>query len=117
MKTLFKSIAICLVAVFILGVFSACAPSPQEVAGTYTGTYEYNGNIISVTMTLGVSEYSKITLKNGSISAQESGDYEIKGNKIILYDASSIVYHGMSTPYKYKDGVMENNGHKFYKTN
>ena len=115
MKTLFKSIAICLVAVFVLGAFTACSPKPEDVAGTYVGTYVYNGNTFTKTITLGVAEYGEITYKNGEFSSEESGIYEIKGNKLLLYDSSSIVDRGAWSEYKYKNGVLENAGHKFVK--
>ena len=53
--------------------------------------------------------------KNGSFYKTEAGDYDVKGSKVNLYDSDSSVYHGSSTPYKYKNGTLTNNGHTFVK--
>ena len=48
-------------------------------------------------------------------AGQKADIYEIKGNKLLLYDSSSIVDRGAWSEYKYKNGVLENAGHKFVK--
>ena len=117
MKKIAKIIALVLVITTVLALFTGCGgPSPQELAGTYVGSYEYNGNLISVAVVINEEgQYASATVKNGQVSSSETGDYEVKGNKVKLYDSSAATYHGICTVYKYKNGTLENNGHKLVK--
>lgn len=116
MKKLGRVLALSLVVAMLLALVTGCSPSVEEVVGTYVGTYEYEGESISVAVVIADDgRYAKAVVKRGEVTSSEVGDYEIKGNKIKLYDSSSAVYHGKYTVYKYKNGTIENNGHKLVK--
>ena len=116
-KKLTRILALCMVIALLALTLTACGPSEEEVAGTYAGSYEYNGNTYSVGIVLNEDgRYAKVTLKNGETNSSEVGDWEVKGSKVSLYDDDATTYHGKSTVYKWKDGVMENNDHYFSKT-
>lgn len=107
-----KFISLLLVLVFTVFILTACTPTMDEVAGTYSGTYTYEGTTFSVTIVLSKDgSYSEITLKNGSYNSSQSGKYGIEGNKVKLYDSQT----GAWIPYKYSNGTLTNNGHKFTK--
>ena len=90
--------------------------SEDDVVGTWTGTYVYNGNDFAVAFALSPDgTYEYISLKNGEFNKMENGDWEVKGNKVILYDDSSVTYHGMSSTFTFKRGALVNNDHYFYK--
>lgn len=113
-KNHFFSILLCII--FTLFTFAACKPSKEDVVGTYVGSYTYSGTLYTVAIILEEDgTYAKATVKNGVLSSSETGDYEIKGREIRLYDDDSVVYHGSYTAYKYKKDVLKNNGHKFVK--
>lgn len=110
-----KMLTVALVLVMTLSL-CACGPTKEEVAGTYTGTYKYEGNTFSTAIVLSEDGiYVKATEKNGGEPSITIGDYEIDGNKVILYDPDSVVYHGVRTDYKYSNGTLKNGGHKFSK--
>ena len=116
MKKLTKIISLCVMVALLVSTLAACGLSEAEAVGTWSGTYTYNGNDFSVAIVLeSDGSYAKVTMKNGMLSSSETGDYEIKGNKVTLYDSDSIVYHGKSITYKYKNGALVNNDHYFYK--
>lgn len=116
MKNITKILCLCLAVALLAAALTACGLSEDEAVGTWTGTYTYNGNSFSVAIVLEADgSYAKATKKNGSLSSTETGDYEVKGGKVILYDSDSVVYHGESTVYKYKSGALVNNDHYFYK--
>ena len=111
-----KIISFSLIFVFILAFLTACGVSVEEAAGTYTGGYIYNEHLFTVAIMLDdEGEYEKFVMKDGALNSYESGDYEIKGSKVVLYDSEASVYHGVMTKYKYKNGTIINNGHIFTK--
>jgi len=82
----------------------------EDVVGLYTGEYEYEKNEFYVTIRLNEdSTYLRTIYKNGEFRSRERGDYEIDGSTVRLYDMTS----GSYTDYKYSNGVLTNNGHKF----
>ncbi|MBQ9162425.1 MAG: hypothetical protein IJX74_04025 [Clostridia bacterium] len=82
----------------------------EDVVGLYTGEYEYEENQFYVTIRLNEdSTYLRMIYKNGEFRSQERGDYEIDGSTVRLYDMTS----GAFTEYRYLNGVLTNNGHKF----
>ncbi|MBR5239585.1 MAG: hypothetical protein IKW04_03280 [Clostridia bacterium] len=105
-----------LAVVLLICTLTACSPSMKEVAGTYTGSYRFNGDYISVCIILSEDgTYVKATSRGSGGTSTETGDFEIKGKQVILYDSDSPTYHGMSSTYNYQKGVLENNGHQFTK--
>lgn len=116
MKTMTRSISLCLVVALLAVMLVACGVSEEDMVGTWSGAYVYEGNNFGVGMVFNSDgTYAKVVLKNGQMSSSESGEYEVKGNKVILYDSDSLTYHGSFTEYKYKNGTLENNGHYFTK--
>ncbi len=90
----------------------SCGPSMEEVAGTYSGSYTYEGNKYYVVIILDDDgTYAKATTKNGILSSSDSGDYEIKGSTVRLYIDGKDHY----LDYSYKDGILENGGYQFTK--
>lgn len=116
MNKIIRKISLCVVFALVVAVLAGCGLSEEDAVGTWSGTYTYNGNEFSVAFTLyNDGTYDKVIFKNGSLSSTETGDYEVKGNQVILYDSSSLTYHGTSTRYNYKNGMLENNDHYFMK--
>ena len=117
MKRIVKVTALLMVSLFMLLTLTACfGVSKDEVVGTYSGSYVHNGNEYSVGIVLGEDgTYAEVVIKNGELSSSETGDFEIKGNKVLLYDSESSTYHGICTKYKFKKDTLINNGHEFTK--
>ena len=66
MKAFLKILALCVVLSMVATLFSACAPTEEEVAGFYTGSYTYQGNEFYVEIELAEDgTYSKTVEKNG----------------------------------------------------
>ena len=99
-------VSICLVLV-------ACGISQEEVVGTWSGSWEYNGKLISCAIVFNENgSYAKATLSNGSDTKAEVGTYEIKGGEVRLHPNGDA---GSTTAYKYKGGALVNNGHELFK--
>ena len=113
MKKITKILAVCMVVALLSSILASCSVSPSKVAGTYSGTYTYNGSSYSVGIVLSEDgDYAKVTYKNGSMYSSETGKYEIKGKKVRLINKGS---GGGVTEYKFKSDTLINNGHKFTK--
>lgn len=107
LTTLFLSLVM-----FLMTLTSCAAPTAEDLAGIYKGSYEYNGNSFTVAILFTDDyTYTKSTSKNGNTPTAELGKYEIDGNEIICtpYGSSS------STVYKYSKNTLTNNKHKFKK--
>ena len=118
MKKMTRLVSVFLVVVVLALALASCAPSVEDVVGTYSGSYVYNGNSYYVIITLNEDgNYLYVSSKNGQIDETKYDEYEIKGNKIRLYDSelSKYEYHGAYIEYKYSKGTLTNNGHKFTK--
>lgn len=117
MKKTIRILALFVTIVLLVGALTACSISEVDLIGTWSCSYHHNGELIVASIVFnGDGTYGKAIVKEDSISS-ESGDYEIKGNKVILYDSSASTYHGIRTEYKYKDGGLVNNDHIFTKSN
>ena len=107
MKTSVKIVASVLVLSLFALFIASCGISDKDIIGTWTGEYEYNGNTFNVAIVFESSgKYARVTYKNGAISSTESGEYEIHGSEVIMYDSSALVYHGVSSSLKYKSGKL-----------
>ena len=109
MKTTVKLVALILTVSLLAVLFASCGPSKEDIVGTWTSTYEYKGNTYNAAIVFESSgKYARVTYKNGSISSTESGDYEISGSKVTMYDSSATVTHGISSTLTYKSGKLSN---------
>ncbi len=108
MRQSLRIVSLCLLATMLLGILCGCNVSEDNVIGTWTGSYTFNGNSYTVCTIIDASgAYSKVTVKNGLSYTSETGDWEIKGSKIYLYDDSSAVHHGEATVYTYSNGQLD----------
>ena len=113
MKTTVKAVSICIIVILLVSSLASCGPSMEDVAGTYSGSYTYNGNSFYAVIVLTEDgTYGKVVSKNGIPNSTDSGDFEIKGSKIRLYTSDD---HKSYTEYTYSDGQIENGGHVFSK--
>lgn len=107
-----KNLAVGVLLCAIVLSLCACGISREEAVGTWSGTYEYNGNRFSVAIVLDENRtYAKAVYKNQSLSSSETGTYEIDGGDVVLHkygDASMVIY-------EYKNGALVNNDHEFRK--
>lgn len=111
-----KVIVICLIMLVACAVMTSCGISETDAIGTWNSTYTYNGNEFNNTFQLSEDgTYVKLVMKNGALSSTETGEYEVKRSKVILYDSSSLTYHGISMEYKYKNGILINADHEYEK--
>ncbi len=100
------------VVVFLITFIAVSCLEKNDVVGVWTGSYTYNGNSYTVSISLKENgDYAKLMYKNGYYYSFETGDYEVSGNSIRLYDSSALTYHGVSTKYSYFFGRIQNNGH------
>ena len=108
-----KSMIAVLLLVALCVSLCACGISKSEAIGTWSGTYEYNGNQFAVAFVLSEDDtYAEAVYKNGSLSSTEVGTWEIKGGEVVLHENGNT---GISTCYKYRGDALVNNDHKFYK--
>ena len=92
--------------------FCACGLSEEDVIGTWSCSYEFNGDDFYVEFILSENgEYSKIYIKNNSLSDSENGTWSIEGRKVCLFENEN----NSNPEYKYKDGKLINGGHEFTK--
>lgn len=107
-----KMISLVLVLALCLSLV-ACGISEEELAGTWTGSWTYNGNSFDRTLIFDDDgNYESIMYKNGELYKTESGTYEISGNNVDLHPGGD---EGQTTPYKVKGGKLVNNGHEMVK--
>ena len=92
---------------------AACTVAKEDVAGTWTGSWTYNGNsFVEAIVLTKEGKYASAVYKNGEHYKTESGTYEISGTEVLLHPNGD---KGQATPYKYKSGKLVNNGHEFTK--
>ncbi len=99
----------------ILGILLVCSvPTQNEIEGIWGTQYTYDGDEYLVVFELDDDgSYYKIKYKNQMFESLESGDYEIKGLEVCLYDDSALTYHGISTNYSYFLGTLKNGKHTY----
>lgn len=99
----------------ILGILLVCSiPTQSEIEGIWGTQYTYDGDEYLIVFELDDDgSYYKIKYKNQMFDSIESGDYEIKGLKVCLYDDSALTYHGISTNYSYFLGTLKNGKHTY----
>ena len=106
-----KALSLVLLLVLCL-TLTSCKVSKEDLVGTWTGLWTYEGNSYVRTFVLEDDDtYSAILYKNGDLYEIESGVYEIDGKTVSLYETGEQGH----TNYDYKGGKLVNNGHKFIK--
>ena len=106
-----KALALILLVVLCLSL-AACTASKDDLVGTWSGSWEYEGNLFVETFTLTENgTYTSTLYKNGNLNKTESGTYEIDGNTVDLHPTGE----GSWTSYDYKGGKLINNDHEFTK--
>lgn len=117
MKKIVKIISLVIVMSIITTIFVSCGVSEEDIVGTWKGKWTYNGDTYENKINIySFGTYSSTTYKNGIWNSYETGDWEIDGKEIHLYDDSTIVYHGSYKTYKYKNGNLINGNHTFKKS-
>lgn len=112
MKKIKILVAAALICTMILSL-CACSIKKDDVTGSWSSTYNYQGEDYACTFTLSEDgDYHYILFKNGVLSTIEDGTYEIKGKKVLLYRNGD---KGVSRTYKSEGEVLINNGHEFSK--
>ena len=108
MKKFTTRLLICLILVATVAVLAACGVDPEEVVGTYHRAWTYEGNSYEKWIVLeSGGTYAVTTLKNGALHDTETGDWELDGSKLHLYDSTALTYHGAATVYTYSDGKIQ----------
>ena len=112
-----KTLCILAAILMVISLVSCNSVSKEDLVGTWSGAWTYNGNVIAEGITFySDGNYDMVMLKNDSVYKVQNGDYEIKGDKVLVYNGDSIVHHGEWMEYTYKDGKLENNGHYLEKS-
>lgn len=89
----------------------ACSISKKDVVGTWKGSWDYKGNHFDETIVIREDgTYAATMYKNHQYYKTETGTYSIDGKELNLHPNGD---KGQSTPYNYKSGKLENNGHMF----
>jgi len=112
MKIMKSLVAVALLLALCLSLV-ACSVSKEDVVGTWTGSWTYNGNSYVEAIVLSENgTYASAMYKNGSYYKTETGTYEISGRRVELHPNGE---KGHTTPYEYKGGKLVNNDHEFTK--
>ena len=107
MKKTTKLLSLIMAISIVLIALTACSVSKDDLIGTWKGEWTYNGAKYSGTIVFKYTGYfTLITYKNGVINSYVTGDYEIDGKTIRLYDDSSLVHHGEAQVFEYKSGKL-----------
>ena len=92
--------------------------SIQKLAGEWAGGWTYNGNNISVHITINKDGSYIDTTVNGSNTKTETGIIKIEGNEVrFTSDFADAGTYDNYTPYQYKDGCLVNTRHTLRKMN
>jgi len=104
MKKTVKFVSICLVLIIVCLAVSSCV-SEDDIVGVWRGI-DMDGSVVLIQIKdIGLYERWEYSLLEG-LKFLEQGDWEIKGNKVILYDIDATTFHGMGTVFTYKDDVL-----------
>ena len=118
MKKTIQALSFIIALSFILITFSSCSVSQEDIIGTWKGEWVYNGDRYSGTIVIEWSGYfTQIVYKNGIINSYVTGDYEIDGRTIRLFDDSCIVHHGDAQLFKLQNGKLTSGVSSYSKTN
>jgi len=137
MKHVCRIVAACLIAVMSLSLLTACgvpteneetttsvsedytttadrfSETPEELLGTYKGSYIYQENSFdSVIVLKADGTYTMDIKKNGEPSSSKTGEYGAAGSLVRLYLTSD---YGTYIEYLYEAGTLRNNNHTFNK--
>lgn len=105
-----------LIAITIILSLAACGSSSSdsgELIGVWSGSWEYAGRDINCSVQFKRDgTYVDNTYVNHELQTPETGTWEMKGNKVILYIDGN---KGHLQEYKYSGGKLINNGHSLTK--
>lgn len=118
MKNTIKKLSLLLALVIVFCALASCAVSKDDLIGTWKGEWTYNGDKYSGTITLKYTGYYTQTVyKNGIIHSYETGDYEIDGKTVRLYNDDALVHHGEAHVFKYSNGKLTSGVSVYTKAN
>ena len=107
MKKTIKVISLCIAISIILISLVSCGVKKDDLLGTWTGEWTYGGSTYRAILTIKYTGYfTYVSYKNGIIDSYITGDFELKGNTVRLYDDSSTVHHGDCMVMNYKGGKL-----------
>ena len=107
-----KVVSVLMLVVMALSMIG-CSVSKEEVIGTWSGSWVYNGNSYSSAFVLAEDNtYASATYKNGSFYETEVGTYEIDGGSVDLHPDGNT---GITRSYDFKGGKLYNGDHEFTK--
>ena len=102
----------CIIALVTLALTS-CGVQMEDLVGTWHSSYSYNGDRVSNNFYIEEDgSYGSVTHKNGVLSSTEKGTVEIEGKNVYLCKEGTTI----KTVFEYKDGILENGGHTYTKT-
>lgn len=108
-----KALALILLVALCFTLVACSRAKDEGLPGTWTGNWEYNGNLIKKTFTLNEDgTYSSVLYRNGELNTRETGTYEADASEVRLYPNGGT---SSWTAYDYMDGTLVNNGHVFTK--
>lgn len=98
---------LCFVALTACDTTSEERISKGELIGVWTKTaYENGARFDKEVVFRNDSTYTYTTWKNGNFYRTESGDFEVTGNEVRLYDETAITYHGVAIILRYENGSL-----------
>lgn len=113
MKKIKILVAVALLCSICLSLCACSSLKKEDITGTWSATYYYQGNEYACTFTLSDDGGYHYTLfKDGLLSTIEDGTYAIKGEKVMLYRNGS---KEISRTFKSEGEYLVNNGNNFAK--
>lgn len=108
-------IGVMLFAVLLSLQLVACGVKQEDIIGTWTGSWEYNGHAIQATLVLREDNtFSQSSINDGETKDPETGTYKISGSKVVLKFDNE--FDG-TAEYKFHDGVLTNGNHDLAREN
>ena len=107
-KKILPALAVVIAVVVVVLITYSPKPTPENIAGLYSGNVVYEGDSYSGTIALlSNGTYAKIEYKNGEFFSSYSGDFLIDGSEVLLYTNSN---HNEWLSYIYKNKSLQQEG-------